>query len=35
MIDGAGLLSLGAPVAIVMAWGAVSFAIALKIFRWR
>jgi len=35
MIDGAGLLSLGAPVAIVVAWGAVSFAIALKIFRWR
>jgi len=35
MIDGAGFLSLGAPVAIVMAWGAVSFAIALKIFRWR
>ena len=35
MIDGTGLLSLGAPLAIVTAWGAVSFAVALKIFRWR
>ena len=35
MVDGAGLMSLGAPLAIVVAWGAVSFAVALKIFRWR
>ena len=35
MIDGAGLSSLGAPLAIVVAWGAVSFIVALKIFRWR
>jgi ABC-2 type transport system permease protein len=35
MIDGTGLLSLGAPLAIVTAWGALSFAVALKIFRWR
>ena len=35
MIDGAGLRSLGAPLAIVVAWGAVSFTVALKIFRWR
>jgi ABC-type multidrug transport system permease subunit len=35
MIDGAGLASLGAPLAIVAGWGAVSFVIALKIFRWR
>jgi ABC-type multidrug transport system permease subunit len=35
MIDGAGVASLGAPLAIVTAWGAVSFVIALKIFRWR
>lgn len=35
MIDGAGLMSLGAPLAVVVAWGAVSFAIALRIFRWR
>ncbi len=35
MIDGAGLATLGAPIAIVVAWGAVSFVIALQIFRWR
>jgi ABC-type multidrug transport system permease subunit len=35
MIDGTGLTGLGAPLAIVIAWGAVSFAVALKIFRWR
>jgi ABC-type multidrug transport system permease subunit len=35
MIDGAALTGLGAPLAIVAAWGAVSFVVALKIFRWR
>jgi ABC-type multidrug transport system permease subunit len=35
MIDGAALTTLGAPIAIVVAWGAVSFGVALKIFRWR
>ncbi len=35
MIDGAALPTLGAPLAIVVAWGAVSFVIALRIFRWR
>jgi len=35
MIDGAAVASLGAPLAIVAAWGVVSFAIALRIFRWR
>jgi hypothetical protein len=35
MIDGAALAGLGAPLAIVAAWGAVSFIVALKIFRWR
>ena len=35
MIDGAALSSLWGPLAIVIAWGGVSFAIALKIFRWR
>jgi hypothetical protein len=35
MIDGAGLLTLGAPLAVVAGWGAVSFVIALRIFRWR
>ncbi len=35
MIDGAAVTTLGAPLAVVVAWGAVSFVIALKIFRWR
>ncbi len=35
MIDGTGLVRLGAPVAIVAGWGAVSLGVALKIFRWR
>jgi ABC-2 type transport system permease protein len=35
MIDGASVATLSAPLAIVAAWGAVSFGIALKIFRWR
>src|SRR3989441_9699004 len=35
MIDGAAITTLGIPIAIVVAWGAVSFVIALKIFRWR
>jgi ABC-type multidrug transport system permease subunit len=35
MIDGAGWLALGTPLGIVIAWGAVSFVVALKIFRWR
>ena len=35
MIDGAGVTALGAPLAIIVAWGAVSFVVALRIFRWR
>ena len=35
MIDGSAVTTLGAPLAIVVAWGAVSFAVALRIFRWR
>src|SRR5882672_7981074 len=35
MIDGAAVTSLVTPLAIVVAWGAVSFVIALKIFRRR
>src|SRR2546426_2127029 len=35
MIEGAPLLHLGAPLGVVTAWGVVSFAVALKIFRWR
>jgi ABC-type multidrug transport system permease subunit len=35
MIDGAGLAQVAAPMAIVCAWGLVSFGLALKLFRWR
>ena len=35
MIDGAAVTGLGAPLGVVAGWGAVSFAVALKIFRWR
>jgi ABC-type multidrug transport system permease subunit len=35
MIDGEPLASAGGMLAIVAAWGLVSFAIALRIFRWR
>ena len=35
MIDGATLGTVARPLAVVMAWGAVSFVVALKIFRWR
>jgi ABC-type multidrug transport system permease subunit len=35
MIDGTGLMRLGAPLAIVAGWGAVSFGVALRLFRWR
>jgi ABC-2 type transport system permease protein len=34
MIDGASLVGVAGPVAICVAWGAVSFAVALRIFRW-
>jgi ABC-2 type transport system permease protein len=35
MIDGAGLHAVARPMAIVCAWGLASFAVALKLFRWR
>jgi len=35
MIDGASLASVSLPVAICAAWGALSFSVALGIFRWR
>jgi len=35
MIDGASLTRVAAPLGIVVGWGVVSFAVALKIFRWR
>jgi hypothetical protein len=35
MIDGASLVGVAGPVAVVAAWGALSFLVAVKIFRWR
>jgi ABC-type multidrug transport system permease subunit len=35
MIDGTGLIGIARPLAIVTAWTVVSFAVALKVFRWR
>ncbi len=35
MIDGAALVRVGGPLAIVAGWGLASFAVALRIFRWR
>ncbi len=34
MLDGASLASVAAPAAICVAWGAVSFVVALRVFRW-
>lgn len=34
MIDGASLAAVGVPLAICAAWGAISFAVALRLFRW-
>jgi ABC-2 type transport system permease protein len=34
MTDGAGLTAIGRPLAVLGAWGAGSFAVALRIFRW-
>jgi ABC-2 type transport system permease protein len=35
MLDGAGLAGLMPEIGLLVAWGAVSFAVALKIFRWQ
>jgi ABC-2 type transport system permease protein len=35
MIDGTSLVGVAVPLGVVAAWGAVSFGVALKIFRWR
>jgi ABC-type multidrug transport system permease subunit len=35
MIDGASLTRVAVPLGVVVAWGVVSFTVALKIFRWR
>jgi len=35
MLQGVALQQLAAPVAILLAWMVVPFAVSLKIFRWR
>lgn len=35
MVDGASLAGIAAPLGVVAAWGAASFLVAVKIFRWR
>ena len=35
MVDGASLMGIAVPLGVVAAWGAVSFLVAVKIFRWR
>ena len=34
MLEGAGLADIGFELAVMTVWGLVSFAVALKIFRW-
>ena len=34
MLDGAGLALLAAPLAVLAAWGGLSFLVALRMFRW-
>jgi ABC-2 type transport system permease protein len=35
MVDGTSLAGVAAPLGVVLAWGALSFLVAVKIFRWR
>jgi ABC-type multidrug transport system permease subunit len=35
MLDGAGVFQLGKPIFLMIVWGLTSFAIALRMFRWR
>jgi hypothetical protein len=35
MLEGAGLAPLLPELALLAAWGAISFAVALKVFRWQ
>jgi ABC-type polysaccharide/polyol phosphate export permease len=35
MLEGASIFSLGTDLALIAAWGGVSFAIALRWFRWK
>ena len=35
MLDGAGATAVARQVAILLVWGAVSFGVALRLFRWQ
>jgi ABC-type multidrug transport system permease subunit len=35
MLDGTSLLGISGSLAVVLAWGAASFTVALAVFRWR
>ena len=35
MNDGAGFEAIGVPLLVLAAWGIVTFALALRLFRWR
>jgi len=35
MNDGAGWLQIAAPVGVLLAWGVVCFALALRVFKWQ
>jgi ABC-type polysaccharide/polyol phosphate export permease len=34
MVEGAPLATLGTPLTVLALWGALSFAVALRVFRW-
>jgi len=35
MLDGAGLSAVGSQIGIMLAWGLISFVLALFMFRWQ
>jgi ABC-2 type transport system permease protein len=35
MLEGRGLVQLGAPIAVLTVWAVACFALALRIFRWQ
>jgi ABC-type multidrug transport system permease subunit len=35
MLDGSGGAAVAAPIGIMLAWGSISFVVALRLFRWQ
>jgi hypothetical protein len=35
MLDGAGLAAVSGQIGIMLAWGLISFVVALRLFRWQ